>query len=75
MFWGGLYVTPLLWVLMGFLKSFRDMTILIVALTLASANIAGYTKCSRDAQQRISSLAQSTLASAASHALKFTEFR
>ena len=51
------------------------MTILIVALTLASANIAGYTKCSRDAQQRISSLAQSTLASAASHALKFTEFR
>ena len=74
-FWGGLYLTPALWVLVFILHGFRNVTIVIVALSLVSANIAGYIKCSRDARQRISSFAQSTLASAASHALRLTEYR
>nr|CCA26035.1 conserved hypothetical protein [Albugo laibachii Nc14] len=57
LFWTALYCTPLLWALfliISVLKlNLQWALIVMVALLLNGANIVGYTKCKKDAQQRM----------------------
>ncbi|GLD97399.1 hypothetical protein PINS_up006083 [Pythium insidiosum] len=59
-FWAGLYVTPVVWgvlLIVALLKfSVQWALIVVIALTLSSANIIGYTKCKKDAKQKMQSL-------------------
>jgi hypothetical protein len=61
-FWGGLYLTPILWVfllIVGILRlKFEYLPIIICAISLSMANIVGYTKCSSSATNKIHGLAQ-----------------
>lgn len=59
-FWTGLYGAPLLWVLLlivALLKfNVQWALIVVVAVTLSAANIIGYTKCKKDAKQKMQAL-------------------
>jgi hypothetical protein len=61
-FWGGLYITPLLWGLLLFLGILRlkleYLPIVVAALMLSSANIMGYMKCSSSAQSKVRNLVE-----------------
>ena len=56
-FWTALYVTPVVWLVMGIaaLASFgiKSLLLVAVALTLSGSNLLGYMKCSKDAKKRI----------------------
>lgn len=60
MFWMVLYATPVIWVMLGiiaFLKLNVDYLLLVViAVLLSGANLLGYLKCSKAAQNELSSL-------------------
>ena len=57
LFWIGLYVNPAVWAalfVIGLLKfNLQWLVIVCVALALSAANIVGYTKCSKDAKQKV----------------------
>ncbi|KAJ3220378.1 Golgi apparatus membrane protein TVP23 A [Dinochytrium kinnereticum] len=57
-FWVALYTTPAIWGLFGIgalLKfSFSWLIVVIVAIVLNMANVIGYTKCEKDARQKLS---------------------
>ncbi|KAJ3097487.1 Golgi apparatus membrane protein TVP23 A [Phlyctochytrium planicorne] len=57
-FWVALYATPAIWALFGvgaLLKfSFSWLLVVIVAIVLNMANVIGYTKCEKDARQKLS---------------------
>ncbi|KAF1320981.1 Ribosephosphate pyrophosphokinase, partial [Globisporangium splendens] len=59
-FWGGLYGTPVVWVfllIIAVLKfNVQWALIVVIAVMLSSANIIGYTKCKKDAKQKMHSL-------------------
>jgi hypothetical protein len=59
-FWTGLYLTPTIWILLlivAILKfNIQWALIVFVAVTLSIANIIGYTKCKKDAKQKMQSL-------------------
>lgn len=59
-FWGGLYGTPAVWVLLlivAVLKfNVQWALIVVIAVMLSGANIVGYTKCKKDAKQKMHSL-------------------
>uniref|UniRef100_K3WNX7 Golgi apparatus membrane protein TVP23 homolog n=1 Tax=Globisporangium ultimum (strain ATCC 200006 / CBS 805.95 / DAOM BR144) TaxID=431595 RepID=K3WNX7_GLOUD len=59
-FWGGLYGTPMVWVfllIIAVLKfNVQWALIVVIAVMLSSANIIGYTKCKKDAKQKMHSL-------------------
>jgi len=59
-FWWALYLTPSLWsllLLVALLKlNLQWCLIIAVAIVLSGANIYGYTKCSKDAEQKIQQL-------------------
>jgi hypothetical protein len=56
-FWGGLYIWPLLWAVLFVVNLFSfsvDWLVLIVmALTFAGSNLAGYWKCSKDQKSKL----------------------
>ncbi|CAM9098001.1 unnamed protein product [Chrysoparadoxa australica] len=60
LFWLTLYGTPVVWMALffvGLLKfNIQWLVIVVVALVLSMANIVGYTKCSNDAKEKVSSL-------------------
>ncbi len=60
MFWLVLYATPVVWVLLGiiaFLKLNVDYLLLVViAVLLSGANLLGYFKCSKAAQNQLKGL-------------------
>jgi cell division protein FtsW (lipid II flippase) len=62
LFWTGLYVTPILWVLfllVALLKfNIQWLVIVLVALVLSGANIVGYYKCSKDQQKKVNNYVQ-----------------
>lgn len=62
-FWTGLYGTPLIWTLffiIAFLKlNIEWILIDVIALTLSGANIIGYTKCSKDAKEKMQNIISS----------------
>jgi len=59
-FWTALYVTPVIWFLFFLTAllsfSFGWMLIVIVALSLNSANVVGYWKCQKDARSKLRSM-------------------
>ncbi|TMW64106.1 hypothetical protein Poli38472_014223 [Pythium oligandrum] len=59
-FWVGLYTTPAIWVFLlviAVLKfNVQWLLIVLVALTLSAANIIGYTKCKKDAKEKMQAL-------------------
>lgn len=59
-FWLGLYGTPVVWTLLlvvAVLKlNVQWALIVVIALLLSAANIIGYTKCKKDAKQKMHSL-------------------
>mmetsp|Transcript_19502 Transcript_19502/g.25263 ORF Transcript_19502/g.25263 Transcript_19502/m.25263 type:complete len:260 (-) Transcript_19502:2440-3219(-) len=65
-FWFGLYAPMIVWtiLLITTIISFdaKWLIVVIAALSLSSANIIGYTKCSKEAQARISKFAQGGVA-------------
>jgi hypothetical protein len=69
LFWGALYITPLLWILLlvlGILRlKFEYMPIVIAAIAMSLANIIGYWKCSSDADAKAKSMVASGVRSGA----------
>ncbi|GAB9475654.1 hypothetical protein Gpo141_00012741 [Globisporangium polare] len=59
-FWTGLYGTPALWALLFIIAvlkfNIQWALIVAIALVLSAANIIGYTKCKKDARQKMQSL-------------------
>jgi len=56
MFWGGIYLTPPCWVVLGLLFSgfqLQWLIVVVIALVLSCANLAGYWKCQKDASKRL----------------------
>ena len=66
-FWGALYITPLIWIVLGLSVLFHPQWLLIVAVavTFSGANVVGYYSCSRDQGQQVKSfITQRVLAAA-----------
>lgn len=61
-FWTVLYVTPLVWsffLISGFLQlEFGWLIIVLIALSLSSANVYGYYKCSSDQKAKLNDMMQ-----------------
>jgi len=72
-FWGALYLTPLIWILLfvvGLLRlKFEYLPVVIVALLLCMANIYGYMKCSSNAKERMKSFVEQGIKQTAMSAL------
>mmetsp|Transcript_17074 Transcript_17074/g.25251 ORF Transcript_17074/g.25251 Transcript_17074/m.25251 type:complete len:242 (+) Transcript_17074:68-793(+) len=62
LFWIGLYSAPIVWAVLfvvGVLKfSIQWLVIVGVAIVLGTANVVGYSKCSKDAKNKIKKLMQ-----------------
>ncbi|CAN8068033.1 unnamed protein product [Agarophyton chilense] len=56
-FWWTLYISPIIWALLGIICVLKFnvsyLLIVVIALTLSSANIVGYYKCNKDATEQI----------------------
>eukprot|EP01114_Cavostelium_apophysatum_P013182 TRINITY_DN3130_c0_g1_i1.p1 TRINITY_DN3130_c0_g1~~TRINITY_DN3130_c0_g1_i1.p1 ORF type:complete len:224 (+),score=44.48 TRINITY_DN3130_c0_g1_i1:212-883(+) len=68
LFWGALFISPVLWVLfgvVGVLKiNVKWLVICGIALALGFANLIGYIKCARDARSKFKKLATSYITKA-----------
>mmetsp|Transcript_20258 Transcript_20258/g.41399 ORF Transcript_20258/g.41399 Transcript_20258/m.41399 type:complete len:209 (-) Transcript_20258:200-826(-) len=64
-FWAVLFVTPVIWAILGFLAliTFNIMWALLtgVALTCNAVNVVGYVKCKKDARKKLSALGGSVM--------------
>lgn len=68
MFWGGIYLPPVVWFVMGLIAligSFKWLLIVVIALIFSGANVIGYWKCQSDAAAKIKSFVAAKLVSAA----------
>ncbi|XP_059437599.1 Golgi apparatus membrane protein-like protein ECHIDNA [Corylus avellana] len=67
LFWWTLYLTAAAWILLAIFSLIRlqaDYLLVVgVCLTLGIANIVGFTKCRKDAKQKIQQFASQTIAS------------
>lgn len=74
MFWGALYLTPIVWILLfvvGFLRlKFEYLPVVIAAIVLNGANIIGYMKCSSSAKDRVQSMMEQGMKQGALSALE-----
>ena len=54
-FWGALYLTPVVWIILGLSVILKPQWLLIVAvgLTFSGANVVGYWKCQKDAGRKV----------------------
>lgn len=54
-FWLGLYITPLIWIFLGFssLMSPKWLLIVAMALILNGSNVVGFWKCQTDAKKQL----------------------
>eukprot|EP00887_Chlorella_sp_A99_P001471 scaffold8.g1471.t1 len=56
-FWSVLYGTPVVWAVLGFIAllklNLEYLLLVLIAFLLATANLVGYLKCSKAAQQQI----------------------
>lgn len=61
-FWWSLYLTPIFWLLLAIIAvlkfNFGWLLIVLVALSLSSANTYGYMQCDKDAKKRIGQLSR-----------------
>ncbi|GJQ11127.1 hypothetical protein GpartN1_g2918.t1 [Galdieria partita] len=62
-FWWSMYLTPLLWVVLGIVCILKFhitwLVAVIIALTLSGANLIGFLKCDRESKQRLSAFVNS----------------
>jgi len=62
LFWGGLYITPIIWVLLSvgcvLQFSFKWLMVCIMALIMTSTNLVGYHRCQKDANKKLKTAAQ-----------------
>jgi hypothetical protein len=67
LFWGALYATPVVWLLLGVGSLLKPQWLLIVcvAITFSGANVVGYWKCQRDQGRKIQSFLASRVLQAA----------
>ncbi|KAJ4850638.1 hypothetical protein Tsubulata_023972 [Turnera subulata] len=74
LFWWTLYLTAVLWVILGIFSLIRfqaDYCLIVgVCLTLSVANIVGFTKCRKDAKKQFQQFASQTLASRVSSTIQ-----
>lgn len=68
-FWWSLYLTPIVWVLLGVVCVLKFnlsyLLLVVVALVLSCANIYGYYHCNKDATEQMRSYVQQTVLGAA----------
>lgn len=68
-FWWSLYLTPVVWVLLGVVCVLKFnlsyLLLVVVALVLSCANIYGYYHCNKDATEQMRSYVQQTVLGAA----------
>lgn len=73
LFWYTLYGAPAVWLGLGMIALARFqldyLLIVAVALILNTANVVGYTKCSKDARANISSFARTTIINSIVHSM------
>ncbi|KAG9151540.1 hypothetical protein Leryth_019735 [Lithospermum erythrorhizon] len=66
LFWWTLYLTAILWILLGVFSLIRfqaDFCLVVgVCLTLSIANIVGFTRCHKDAKKQLQQFAAQTFA-------------
>jgi hypothetical protein len=66
-FWMTLYVTPVVWTILGIVAlaslDFLWLLLVAVAVTLSGANLVGYWKCQKDQKAKLTSGIQSFIAS------------
>lgn len=78
-FWGALYVTPLIWIfflIVAFLRlKFEYIPIVIVAIVMNAANIIGYMKCSTSAKNKMKSMVEQGMKSGSLAALENSTVR
>lgn len=64
-FWWTMYITPIIWVLLGAVCIVKFnvsyLLIVVIALMLSGANIVGYYKCNKDATEQIRSYIGKTM--------------
>jgi len=67
LFWGALYATPAVWVVLGLGALLKPQWLLIVcvAITFSGANVVGYWRCQKDAGLRVQSFLASRVLQAA----------
>jgi len=62
LFWGALYITPAIWVLLAigcvFQFSFKWLMVVMMALIMTSTNLVGYHRCQKDANKKLKAAAQ-----------------
>ena len=78
-FWGALYLTPLIWLVflvLGILRlKLEYMPIVIAALMLSGANLMGYIKCSNSAQDKVRNMVSRGFKDSSMAALQNSSFR
>ena len=66
MFWGALYVTPLIWSFLFVVALLRlkleYLPVIVAAVSLSAANILGYLKCSSSAKNKMKSVVEDNFA-------------
>lgn len=71
-FWGALYVTPFVWVLLALIAVLKLnvewLLVCVVAVSLSAANIIGYWKCQKDASAQVQGMIASGALSALARA-------
>lgn len=79
LFWGGLYIAPVAWVLLLILAFFRlkfeYFPVIIAALSMSAANIMGYLRCSAKASEKVKSYVDQGLRGSAMAALDNSSVR
>ena len=78
-FWGGLYISPLIWACLLLLAILRlrleYVPVIVSALGLNMANVVGYVKCSSSAKEKMASLVEAGMKSTSMAALENSSFR
>mmetsp|Transcript_24549 Transcript_24549/g.24792 ORF Transcript_24549/g.24792 Transcript_24549/m.24792 type:complete len:241 (-) Transcript_24549:152-874(-) len=78
-FWGALYTTPVVWILMllvGLLRfKLEYLPIVVAAIILNGANIIGYIKCSNDAKNKMRKLVEQGFQQSSMAALENSSIR
>jgi Eukaryotic protein of unknown function (DUF846) len=78
-FWGGLYIAPLIWILFLLIGALRFkieyLPIVVAAIIMSGANILGYIKCSNDAKAKMRKLVEQGFQQSSMAALENSSIR
>lgn len=78
-FWGGLYISPLIWTVFLLFAVLRlrleYIPVIVAAIALNMANVVGYVKCSSSAKEKMTSLVEQGMKQTSMAALENSSFR